>query len=970
MNRMKTIMLICAVLTVVIVAAAVQAGDPSDTRDAQAVPSASIDGHVLSEAGGTPGHGPESAVADAADAGTDGEGAAAILESIAVIQSPTKTEYAAGESFDGDGMVVEATYSDRTKKDITSECTWSEDALTESATSVTVVYSEGGVECSCDVEIEVSPPILKSITIVRPPSKTSYIPWYKFDKSGMIVRAIYSDKSWKTVTSYSVVDGYLGLSPSTTSVVIEYTEGGITARASQPVTVTYLESVSVRDPPKKTQYVVGERFNADGLVLSMHFHDGQTLDVGAFSVIPSGSLETSDTEVRLKVENEGIVKECTYPIKVTETLVDPEIAYIKIGNPPTKTSYLAGESFDRSGMTIYVQWTDGTGYNASGYTVSPDRPLEVSDTKVTVAYTRNGSTGAVDVDITVAPAPVTLTAISIGSPPTKTSYAAGESFDSSGMVVKAEYSDRTSKEVVEYDVSPSGGLTASVTSVTISYTEGGITKTVEQTVTVTPAPFGLASIYIKSSPARTTYAIGEIFDSSGMVVIASYSDRTTKDVSEHIVSSGAALTLFDKTVTISYTEGGITKTVEQTVTVTKKVLIGISVKGPPAKTEYEAGQTFESDGMVITAAFSDGSEEDIVSGFAWTPDGALSVADDKVIISYKVNGIVKTCEQAVVVSAPMPVPVPAPAPVPAPVPSPVPTPAPEPSKKEVLPDGTEVTTTTKSGKTDITVVSTDGNVKTESVRTERPDGTAEVEIKTTVSSDVASLDDALSAAAVQMSIASSKLAGETTRVVEVNLPGSTFEVELSPATMADIAMAGAVVELTGSAGKVTVSPEVSQALGSKTGDISLTVGTADKSMLNDAQKKIVGGNAVFDLKVMEAGKTFSALGGNVTVTLPYTLKAGEDPSKVKVYYVDDNGVLNEYVTQYDAATGTVSFVTDHFSYWMVTAAEPSPTPEPGPSPEPKPEPSGSGSNIAVWIAVVLAIAAVGAAVYVLRDRIL
>jgi len=73
---------------------------------------------------------------------------------------------------------------------------------------------------------------------------------------------------------------------------------------------------------------------------------------------------------------------------------------------------------------------------------------------------------------------------------------------------------------------------------------------------------------------------------------------------------------------------------------------------------------------------------------------------------------------------------------------------------------------------------------------------------------------------------------------------------------------------------------------------------------------------------------------------------------VKVYYVDDNGVLNEYVTQYDAATGTVSFVTDHFSYWMVTAAEPAPAPEPGPSPEPKPEPSGSGSSIAVWIAVV------------------
>ncbi len=966
MNRTKTIMLISAVLTVVIAAAAVQAGDPSDTGDAQAVPGESI----LAEAGGTPGHGQEAVIADAAHTGIGGEGATAVLESIAVAHLPSKTKYAAGESFDGDGMVIEASYSDGTKKDITSECTWSGDPLTESTTSVTVGYSESGVECSCDVEIEVSPPILKSITIVRPPSKTSYIPGYKFNKSGMIVRAIYSDETWKTVTEYGVVDGSLGLRPSATSVTIEYTEGGITVQASQPVTVTYLESVSVRDPPKKTQYVAGEKFKSDGLVLRMHFHDGQTLDVGSYDVIPSGSLDTSVTEVRLRVEYYGIEKECTYPIRVTETLVDPEIAYLEINDPPTKTSYAAGESFDSSGMKVYVQWTDGTGHYASGYTVLPDRPLEASDTKVTIVYARDGSTKSVDLDITVAPAPVTLKAVSIGSPPTKTSYLAGEPFDRSGMVVKAEYSDGSAKDVTGYDVSPAGGLTVAVASVTISYTEGGITRTVEQAVTVTPAPVSLVSVYIKSSPARTSYAVGETFDSSGMVVIARYSDGTAKDVSERIVSSGAALTASDKTVTISYTEDGITRTVEQAVTVAEKVLTGISVKSPPAKTEYDAGQTFEPDGMAITATFNDGSEEDIVSGFAWTPDGALSVADDKVIISYKANGIVKTCELEVAVFSPTPVPAPDPTPVPAPVPSPVPTPAPESGKKEVLPDGTEVTTTTESGKTDIKVSSKDGSVKTEAVRTERPDGTAEVEIKTTVSSDAASLDDALSAAAAQMDVASSKLAGDTTRVVEVSLPGNTFEVDLSPKTMAEIAVAGAAVEFIGSAGSILVTPEVSKALGSKTGDISLTVGTADKSKMSDAQKKIVGDSAVFNLKVMEAGKTFSALGGNVTVALPYTLKAGEDPSKVKVYHVDDNGVLNEHVAQYDSATGTVSFVTDHFSYWMVTAAEPAPTPEPGPSPEPKPEPSGSGSGVAVWIAVVLAIAAVGAAVYVLRDRIL
>ena len=82
----------------------------------------------------------------------------------------------------------------------------------------------------------------------------------------------------------------------------------------------------------------------------------------------------------------------------------------------------------------------------------------------------------------------TLSSIAITTPPTKTTYTAGESFDKAGMVVTATYSDSTTAPVTTYTVTPSGALKTTDTSVTISYTEGGVTKTATQAITVKTAP--------------------------------------------------------------------------------------------------------------------------------------------------------------------------------------------------------------------------------------------------------------------------------------------------------------------------------------------------------------------------------------------------------------------------------------------------------------------------------------------------
>lgn len=78
----------------------------------------------------------------------------------------------------------------------------------------------------------------------------------------------------------------------------------------------------------------------------------------------------------------------------------------------------------------------------------------------------------------------TLSSIAVTTAPTKTAYFTGDTFSTSGMVVTATYADGSTKAVTGYTCSPTS-MAAGTTAVTISYTEGGVTKTCTQAVTVT-----------------------------------------------------------------------------------------------------------------------------------------------------------------------------------------------------------------------------------------------------------------------------------------------------------------------------------------------------------------------------------------------------------------------------------------------------------------------------------------------------
>lgn len=82
------------------------------------------------------------------------------------------------------------------------------------------------------------------------------------------------------------------------------------------------------------------------------------------------------------------------------------------------------------------------------------------------------------------PTEKTLTSVTVTKAPTRTTYTEDENFDKTGMVVKAEYSDETSREITNYTVKNGNKLLKGQTEVTISYTEDNVTKTATQKITV------------------------------------------------------------------------------------------------------------------------------------------------------------------------------------------------------------------------------------------------------------------------------------------------------------------------------------------------------------------------------------------------------------------------------------------------------------------------------------------------------
>lgn len=151
---------------------------------------------------------------------------------------------------------------------------------------------------------------------------------------------------------------------------------------------------------------------------------------------------------------------------------------------------------------------------------------------------------------------------------TKLNYVAGETFDLAGVTVLAYYSDETSQSVTNFTYSPNGPLSVTDTQITFSYTENSITKTDALAIVVSQVANKALSSIAVSGDFKTQYIAGELFDPSGVVVTATYSDSTTEEVENYTYDLTGPLTTSNTAIVFSYTFGAVTKTKSVSISVT------------------------------------------------------------------------------------------------------------------------------------------------------------------------------------------------------------------------------------------------------------------------------------------------------------------------------------------------------------------------------------------------------------------
>ena len=320
-----------------------------------------------------------------------------------------------------------------------------------------------------------------------------------------------------------------------------------------------LVSIAVTTPPTKTSYASGDEFDPTGMIVTAKYDDNSTNVINSYFIEPNRPLKDTDTQITISYTELGVTKTATIPISVVTLL-----RFIAVTTPPDQTDYYEDDVFNPQGMVVTAYYSDGSSKAVTNYTYSPTSALTKNDTTITVSYTDTGVTAKAYVDIVVGDAP-NLTSIAITTPPTKTVYKIGEYFNTTGMVVTAYFDNDTSKAVSGYTYSPTSALTQDSTTITVSYTRRGITKTATQAITMKY----LTKIEITTPPTYTAYYEDNNFNKAGMVVTATYSTGETRNLNEaEYTVSPTTLKVGDTQVTISYTETGITKTATQAITVT------------------------------------------------------------------------------------------------------------------------------------------------------------------------------------------------------------------------------------------------------------------------------------------------------------------------------------------------------------------------------------------------------------------
>ena len=148
-----------------------------------------------------------------------------------------------------------------------------------------------------------------------------------------------------------------------------------------------VSSITIKTLPTKMTYTVGQEFDPAGMTVKVNYADGTSKVISSgFSYTPNGAMNTAGQQA-IAVSYQG--KGTGFRVTVN----DKAVSSIAIKKLPTKMTYTVGQKFDPAGMTIKVNYADGTNkVISSGFSYTPNGAMNtVGQQAIAVSYQGKGT---------------------------------------------------------------------------------------------------------------------------------------------------------------------------------------------------------------------------------------------------------------------------------------------------------------------------------------------------------------------------------------------------------------------------------------------------------------------------------------------------------------------------------------------------------------------------------------------------
>lgn len=247
----------------------------------------------------------------------------------ATINEGCSNTYVEGQTFDRKSITVVGDFGDYSA--VISDFDVENGNLASDMTDVAISYC-GHLFV---LPISVSHKQLESISILNAPNKTNYVEGQMFDKTGIVIEAVFD--TGREESEECFVDDLSPLEVSDTEIEIFFEYNGVTKSAKQKITVEkrQLKSISIDDENAKKRYVQGEKFDASEIKVFAEFVGLGQVEVFDFEV-DQKNLTSSDTFVNVTYSENDVTKSATISdLIVTKPYED--VRRINVENPSDVT---------------------------------------------------------------------------------------------------------------------------------------------------------------------------------------------------------------------------------------------------------------------------------------------------------------------------------------------------------------------------------------------------------------------------------------------------------------------------------------------------------------------------------------------------------------------------------------------------------------------------------------------------------